>query len=76
MTETATQADDFFSDLLADTVRSISEMQRLKSILLKNPLFFEDQNDAEESLLLIDEIIWEEINAADWYRKTRKHQPD
>ena len=72
MIEFATQTDDLFLNLLSDTSRSISAMQHLKSILLKNPLF-KDPNEREGILLLIDEIIWEEINAADWYRKSRQY---
>lgn len=62
---------DFFADMLADSVRSISEMQILKSDILKNNLFG-NPNEKEEIILLIDEIIWEETHDAERFRTERK----
>ena len=63
---------EFFQGLLADCVRSISEMQTLKGEILRAGPGALDENEREEILLLIDEIIWEEIHAANRFREDRK----
>lgn len=62
---------NFFLELLGGAVKSLSEMQILKSEILKNNLF-SDPSEKEEILLLIDEIIWEETHAAESFRLERK----
>ena len=66
------ESAEFFGALLADCVRSISEMQTLKAEILKSGPGTTDENEKEEILLLIDEIIWEEIHAANQFREERK----
>ena len=66
------ESAEFFRGLLADCVRSISEMQTLKAEILRAGPGAADENEKEEILLLLDEMIWEEIHAANRFREDRK----
>jgi len=62
---------EIFNELLLRTARSLGEMQILKSDIIKKNLFA-DPDEKDEIILLIDEIIWEEIHAANQCRSERK----
>jgi len=66
------ESAEFFRASLADCVRSISELQTLKTVILEAGPGAIDENERDEILLLVDEIIWEEIHAANRFREERK----